>query len=94
MAEKRHRINGNPATETNRAPARDKRGRGNDRTTPFRFVFTARICLGIAIFSAALLVATVLMNAFDMRKVVLSLRPAPIDITPQAPALEEKKKKS
>ena len=44
----------------------------------------ARICLGIAIFSAALLVAaTVLMNAFDIRKVALSLlRPAPIDITP------------
>jgi hypothetical protein len=54
----------------------------------------ARICLGIAIFSAALLVAaTVLMNAFDIRKVALSLlRPAPtIDITPKAPALEEKK---
>jgi hypothetical protein len=54
----------------------------------------ARICLGIAIFSAALLVAaTVLMNAFDIRKVALSLlRPAPIDITPKAPVLEEKKK--
>jgi hypothetical protein len=48
----------------------------------------ARICLGIAIFSAALLVATVLMNAFDMRKVALSLRPVPIDITPKAPALD------
>ena len=48
----------------------------------------ARICLGIAIFSAALLVAaTVLMNAFDIRKVALSfLRPAPIDITRKAPA--------
>jgi hypothetical protein len=34
----------------------------------------ARICLGIAIFSAALLVAaTVLMNAFDIREVALSL---------------------
>jgi hypothetical protein len=54
----------------------------------------ARICLGIAIFSAALLVAaTVLMNAFDIREVALSLlRPAPTDITPTAPSLEEKKK--
>ncbi|MGY8668571.1 hypothetical protein Q3C01_40245 [Bradyrhizobium sp. UFLA05-109] len=54
----------------------------------------ARICLGIAIFSAALLVAaTLLMNAFDIRKVALSLlRPAPMDITPKAPPLEEKKK--
>ena len=54
----------------------------------------ARISLAIAIFSAALLVAaTVLMNAFDIREVALSLlRPAPMDITPKAPALEEKKK--
>ena len=53
----------------------------------------ARVSLAIAIFSAALLVAaTLLMNALDIREVALSLRPAPMDITPKAPPLEEKKK--